>query len=57
MIEDLAPGVKVVLPTGNVIVLVSREDDEWTCQYTQISHARGSVVFSETFLAKCPIWS
>ena len=50
MVEGLAPGVRVLLPTGNVVRLVQREDTEWLCEYTENARARGSVTYTEKFL-------
>jgi hypothetical protein len=50
MIETLATGLRLVLPSGNVIVLVRRERTEWICEYTEQARARGEVIFSGLFL-------
>ena len=50
MIETLATGLRVVLPSGNVIVLVRRERTEWICEYTEQARARGEVIFTGLFL-------
>jgi hypothetical protein len=52
MIEFLEPGMRVMLPSGNVVVLIYRERTEWLCRYTTYSRARGEVVFSSVWLRK-----
>lgn len=50
MIEVLTTGMRVMLPSGNILVLVRRERAEWVCEYTEIARARGEVVFTGEFL-------
>lgn len=50
MIEALATGMRLMLPSGNVVVLVRRQRTEWTCEYAGASKARGEVVFTGLFL-------
>lgn len=50
MIRILTQGMKVMLPSGNVIVLLRRERMHWVCQYTDHARARGEVEFSGTWL-------
>lgn len=50
MIEALATGMRVMLPSGNVVALVRRERSEWVCGYTALARARGEVVFTGLFL-------
>ncbi len=50
MIEALATGLRLMLPSGNVIVLVRRERTEWICEYTELARARGEVIFTGVFL-------
>lgn len=52
MIEMLTVGMRLMLPSGNIIVLVRRERTEWVCEYTELARARGEVVFSGLFLRK-----
>jgi hypothetical protein len=52
MIEALATGMRLMLPSGNVIVLVRRERTEWICEYTELARARGEVIFTGLFLRK-----
>ena len=50
MIRILARGMRVQLPSGNVIVLLRRERMHWVCQYTDHARARGEVEFSGLWL-------
>lgn len=52
MIETLHAGMRVMLPSGNVLVLVRRERTEWVCEYTELARARGEVLFTGVFLRK-----
>lgn len=52
MIEALATGMRVMLPSGNIVVLVRRERTEWICEYTELARARGEVIFTGVFLRK-----
>ena len=52
MIEALATGMRVMLPSGNIVVLVRRERTEWICEYTELARARGGVIFTGVFLRK-----
>lgn len=50
MIRVLRANLKVMLPSGNVIVLLRRERMHWVCTYTDHAHARGEVEFSGVWL-------
>lgn len=50
MIEALTIGMRVLLPSGNVVVLLRRERTEWVCEYTELARARGEVIFTGLFL-------
>ena len=50
MSESLAVGRRLMLPSGNVIVLLRRERAEWICEYADLARARGEVVFTGRFL-------
>jgi hypothetical protein len=50
MIETLTAGMRVLLPSGNVVALVRCERSEWVCGYTALARARGEVVFTGLFL-------
>jgi hypothetical protein len=52
MITTLHAGMRVLLPSGNVIVLVRRERMHWICEYTVLSRNRGEVEFSGVYLRK-----
>lgn len=52
MISVLHSGMRVLLPSGNIIVLLRRERMHWICEYTAISRARGEVVFTGVYLRK-----
>jgi hypothetical protein len=52
MIDTLHIGMRVMLPSGNVLVLLRRERTEWICEYTELARARGLVVFTGLFLRK-----
>lgn len=48
----LTPGMRVMLPSGNVIALVREERGEWVCEYTELARARGEVILTGVFLRK-----
>jgi hypothetical protein len=51
MIDELLPGLRVLLPSGNIVLLLRREArKEWICEYTELARARGEVIFTESFL-------
>lgn len=51
MIEKLELGMRVMLPSGNILILVRRESrNEWACEYTELARARGEVIFTAEFL-------
>lgn len=50
MIDALAFGMLLRLPSGNVVRLIGREGDDWICEYTAAAKARGEVVYTEKFL-------
>jgi hypothetical protein len=52
MIETLATGMRLMLPSGNVVVLLRRDRAEWTCGYTEQAKARGEVIFTGRFLRR-----
>jgi hypothetical protein len=52
MIEVLTTRMRLMLPSGNVVVLVRRERTEWICEYTELARARGEVIFTGVFLRK-----
>jgi len=44
--------MRVRLPSGNLIVLVKREQESWLCAYLASSKHRGDVEFSGAYLRK-----
>lgn len=52
VILRLQVGVRVVLPSGNVIVLLARDHSTWRCEYTRTSRLRGEVEFSAQYLRR-----
>jgi hypothetical protein len=47
-----AVGMRIMLPSGNIVVLVRRERGVWICEYTEHSRARGEVSFGTGWLRK-----
>jgi hypothetical protein len=52
VITTLCTGMRVRLPSGNVLVLVRRERAYWVCEYAPGCKARGEVEFSGVYLRK-----
>lgn len=52
MIRALKPGMRLRLPSGNVVHLVRRERTEWLCEFADGSSRRGEVVFCGSWLRK-----
>jgi hypothetical protein len=53
-ITRIFPKMRLMLPSGNVIVVVGRDGRDWACEYHQMARARGVVLFSGHFLrTKC----
>lgn len=53
VIQVLASGMRIMLPSGNVVRLLRRERNEWVCVYDrQLSRDRGEVVFAGCFLRR-----
>lgn len=48
----LRVGMRVRLPSGNVLVLVRRERAAWICEYTANSRQRGEVEFTGAWLRR-----
>lgn len=48
----LTVGLRLMLPSGNVLRLLHLEGSEWTCEYTAIARARGQVVYTVAFLCR-----
>ena len=52
MITTLHTGMRLMLPSGNIILLVRRERAFWVCEFTSLSRARGEVEFTGVYLRK-----
>ena len=52
MINTLHVGMRVMLPSGNILVLVRRERAFWICEYTQMARQRGEVEFTGVWLRR-----
>lgn len=50
--DMLTVGLRLMLPSGNVLRLLHLEGSEWTCEYTAIARARGQVVYTVAFLCR-----
>lgn len=48
----LRVGTRLVLPSGNVIVLLRRERGAWVCEYAAQATRRGEVEFAVAYLRK-----
>ena len=51
MIPVLHTGVRVLLPSGNTLILVRRERAFWVCEYVN-SKQRGEVEFTGVYLRR-----
>lgn len=52
MILTLRVGMRVLLPSGNVVVLMSCARGAWVCEFSPGCNARGQVEFSGAWLRK-----
>ena len=52
MINTLHVGMRVLLPSGNTLVLVRRERAFWVCEFAPHSRQRGEVEFTGVYLRK-----
>ncbi len=52
MITSLQVGMRLLLPSGNMIILRRRDRGTWVCEYTTSSKNRGEVEFSGAYLRK-----
>ena len=50
MINVITVGMRILLPSGNIIRVLRREGNEWLCEYTEIARARGETSFTGKFL-------
>lgn len=48
----LRAGMRVMLPSGNILVLVRRERAFWVCEYTSMARQRGEVEFTGVWLRR-----
>jgi len=52
MIDALLIGMRVMLPSGNIVELLLTDGAEWVCTYTEFARARGEVNFTGTWLRR-----
>ena len=52
MITTLHVGMKLMLPSGNTLVLVRRDRASWVCEYSPGCKARGEVEFTGAYLRR-----
>lgn len=52
MITYLKAGMRVMLPSGNIVVLLRRERSAWVCQYHVLARQRGEVEFNGAWLRR-----
>jgi hypothetical protein len=52
MITTLHVGMRVMLPSGNVLVLARRERASWICEFVPGCKARGEVEFTGAWLRR-----
>lgn len=52
MITTLHVGMRVMLPSGNTLVLVRRERAFWICEYAASARQRGEVEFTGVWLRR-----
>lgn len=50
MINVVTVGMRIMLPSGNIVRVIRREGNEWLCEYTEMARARGEVLFKAKFL-------
>lgn len=48
----LIAGMRVRLPSGNIVVLRQREGEHWVCEFVDSPRARGLVEFSASWLLR-----
>lgn len=52
-VKILRVGMRLSMPSGNVLTLVERQGDEWLCVYDQNNDkARGEVSFTQAMLRR-----
>jgi len=52
VIAMLRAGMRVRLPSGNIVVLLQRDGTHWICQYAPSAKERGEVELSMAYLRK-----
>lgn len=52
MIDVLHLGMRVMLPSGNIVTLVRTDGADWVCEYTEFARARGEVNFTDAWLRR-----
>ena len=52
MLDRVCVGLRLMLPSGNVVRVVRTDGDDFACEYQMLSRLRGEVVFSVYFLRK-----
>jgi hypothetical protein len=50
IMRRLRVGMRVMLPSGNVVVLVRRHGIDWVCEYHSLARLRGEVEFRGAWL-------
>lgn len=51
-IRSIVLGMRIRLPSGNILRVVRCQGREWVCEYTTHARARGEVVYTGAFLRK-----
>lgn len=52
-VKILRAGMRISMPSGNVLTLIERQGDEWLCVYDQNNDkARGEVSFTAAMLRR-----
>jgi hypothetical protein len=52
VITHLKVGLRVMLPSGNIVNLLRREGASWVCEYHVMSRQRGEVEFMGAWLRR-----
>lgn len=52
MITTLVEQMRVMLPSGNIVILRRRERAFWICEYHHMARQRGEVEFTGVWLRK-----
>jgi len=52
VITTLHAGMRILLPSGNTLILVRRERAFWVCEYSAASRQRGEVEFTGVYLRR-----